>query len=268
MKKSLKEKVMARTGVTYFDISKAAELILERGKTPTVDKVREQLGTGSKSTIAPLLKRWRVDSGVITETQSGLPNDILEAVKSLFDRVNASADKRIKQTEQEFKSKQSNLESIITEANNKIQFLSEEKAQLQQELSVIKLDHTSKLQKIETLSLKLTKSETRLDASQSLQDELKTSIQELKQENRDVRDHFQHYQQQIAQDRNNEREQFHTLNQQLQSEVRELKKQKTKDEASITKLSITNDQLNDNKDLLNQEATKLHVKLSALRGFA
>lgn len=125
---------MARIGVTYFDISKAAELILERGETPTVDKVREQLGTGSKSTIAPLLKRWRVDSGVITETQSGLPNDILEAVKSLFDRINASADKRIEQTEQEFKSKQNNFESTITEANNKIQQLSEENAQLQQRL--------------------------------------------------------------------------------------------------------------------------------------
>lgn len=181
---------MARSGVTYFDVSKAAESISERGETPTVDKVRDQLGTGSKSTIAPLLKRWRTDSGVITEPQSGLPNDILEVVKSLFDRVNACADKRIEQIEQEFKSKQSNFESTITEANNKIQFLSEEKSQLKQELSILKIDSASYLQKIETLSLKLTKSETKLEDYQSRQDELKTSIQELKQENRDVRDHL------------------------------------------------------------------------------
>ena len=81
---------MARTGVTYFDISKAAETIVERGETPTVDKVRAQLGTGSKSTIAPLLKRWRTDSGIIIEPQSGLPSDLLEAVKSLFDRINTA----------------------------------------------------------------------------------------------------------------------------------------------------------------------------------
>ena len=225
---------MARTGVTYFDVSRAAESILERGETPTVDKVRDQLGTGSKSTIAPLLKRWRTDSSVITEPQSGLPNDILEVVKSLFDRVNACADKRIEQIEQEFKSKQSNFESTITEANNKIQFLSEEKSQLKQELSVLKIDSASYLQKIETLSLKLTKSETKLEDYQSRQDELKTSIQELKQENRDVRDHFQHYQQQIAQDRNNERKQFQIVSQQLQSEIGELRKQKTKDEGRIS----------------------------------
>lgn len=253
---------MARTGVTYFDVSRAAESISDRGETPTVDKVREQLGTGSKSTIAPLLKRWRTDSGIITEPQSGLPNDILEVVKSLFDRVNVSADNRIEQVEQEFKSKQSGLESIITEANNKIQFLSDEKAQLQQELSVLKLDNTSHLQKIETLSLKLTKSETKLDIFKNHQNDLKSSIQELKKENRDVRDHFQHYQQQIAQDRHNDREQFQILSQQLQSEIMELRKQKTKDEGSISNLLSANEQLKDNNDLLNLETTKLHAKLS------
>ncbi|GGZ80154.1 DNA-binding protein [Paraglaciecola sp. Hal342] len=52
---------MARAGVTYHDIAKAAEAIKTHGQEPTVDRVREHLGTGSKSTIAPLLKRWRSD---------------------------------------------------------------------------------------------------------------------------------------------------------------------------------------------------------------
>ena len=50
---------MARTGVTYIDIIKASEAIKESGHDPTVDRVREFLGTGSKSTIAPLLKKWK-----------------------------------------------------------------------------------------------------------------------------------------------------------------------------------------------------------------
>ena len=44
---------MARPGVTYYDISRAAEAVKARGCEPTIDRVREQLGTGSKSTIAP-----------------------------------------------------------------------------------------------------------------------------------------------------------------------------------------------------------------------
>ena len=49
---------MARIGVTFDDIAQAADLIETQGEKPTVDRVREVLGTGSKSTIAPLLKRW------------------------------------------------------------------------------------------------------------------------------------------------------------------------------------------------------------------
>mgnify|MGYP006413176901 FL=1 len=53
---------MARIGVTYVDIAKAAEIIKSQNQEPTVDRVRQHLGTGSKSTIAPLLKRWRSDN--------------------------------------------------------------------------------------------------------------------------------------------------------------------------------------------------------------
>lgn len=40
---------MARAGVTYHDIVKAAEAISTHGQEPTVDRVREHLGTGSKA---------------------------------------------------------------------------------------------------------------------------------------------------------------------------------------------------------------------------
>lgn len=186
---------MPRTGVTYFDISKAAETILERGDTPTVDKVRSQLGTGSKSTIAPLLKRWRTDSGVITEPQSGLPSDLLEAVKSLFDRVHSDADKQIKSIEQGFDSRQSKYETLLAEANKKIKQLSEDKTNLLQETEQLKTENTNYRLEIESLLLKLTKSEIKLEDTSTQLGELKTTIKELKQENRDVRDHLHHYQQ-------------------------------------------------------------------------
>ena len=48
---------MARTGVRYYDVAQAADALQEIGLEPTIDRVRERLGTGSKSTLAPLLKR-------------------------------------------------------------------------------------------------------------------------------------------------------------------------------------------------------------------
>lgn len=50
---------MSRPGVTQADIEQAATALQSRGKNPTVDSVREFLGTGSKSTITRHLRAWK-----------------------------------------------------------------------------------------------------------------------------------------------------------------------------------------------------------------
>lgn len=50
---------MARTGVTFDDIAQAATKLLSLGESPSVQRVREVLGTGSNSTIAGHLKLWK-----------------------------------------------------------------------------------------------------------------------------------------------------------------------------------------------------------------
>jgi len=74
---------MARPGILYSDVAKAAAKLVEGGMNPTVDSVREALGgTGSKSTIAPLLKRWKAEhQGEIAQAEAGLPPSLLAAVK-------------------------------------------------------------------------------------------------------------------------------------------------------------------------------------------
>src|SRR5690606_29317476 len=110
---------MARAGVTYHDVVKAAATIKTQGQEPTVDRVREHLGTGSKSTIAPLLKRWRSKKGEATD-HSGLPNDLVEVVKSLHDRLQQAADDRIEQTRLTFKASNDELRKELTGTHNTI----------------------------------------------------------------------------------------------------------------------------------------------------
>ena len=76
---------MARTGILYSDVMKAAQIVAADGRNPTVDSVREALGsTGSKSTIAPLLKRGKeVFQGAgAVKTESGLPAELMEAMSA------------------------------------------------------------------------------------------------------------------------------------------------------------------------------------------
>jgi len=125
---------MARAGVTYHDVAKAAEVIKNQRQEPTVDRVREQLGTGSKSTIAPLLKRWRSDNGEAADV-SGLPNDLVEVVKSLYERVQQMGDHRIEQARDEFKASNDELRKELTEARNTIAQLTARQQDLNNQLS-------------------------------------------------------------------------------------------------------------------------------------
>ena len=59
---------MARAGVTFLDVEKAVLQLQGRGKNPSVDAIRELLGTGSKSTIAQHLRDYRAEQSQVAGT--------------------------------------------------------------------------------------------------------------------------------------------------------------------------------------------------------
>ena len=198
---------MARAGVTYHDIAKAAEAIKTQGQEPTVDRVREHLGTGSKSTIAPLLKRWRSDNGEAADV-SGLPNDLVEVVKSLHERVQQMADHRIEQARQEFETLKEELRKELTHADNTMAQLTARQRDLENQTERLSKEKSEQSRSLEDARVSLAKAESQRDEAAARIVELKESVAELKQENKDIRDHFEHYQQRTAEDRQQEREQF------------------------------------------------------------
>jgi len=50
---------MARTGIEEKDVFEAAHRLVEAGEVPTLQAIREKLGTGSFATISAHLKKWR-----------------------------------------------------------------------------------------------------------------------------------------------------------------------------------------------------------------
>lgn len=48
-------------GITQEQVNTAADAILQSGERATVERVREQLGTGSPNTITRMLEAWRLD---------------------------------------------------------------------------------------------------------------------------------------------------------------------------------------------------------------
>lgn len=52
---------MARSGIQYSDVQQAVDTLLARGDTPSVQRIREVLGTGSFTTISEHFRHWRTE---------------------------------------------------------------------------------------------------------------------------------------------------------------------------------------------------------------
>ena len=238
---------MARAGVTYHDIAKAAEAIKTQGQEPTVDRVREHLGTGSKSTIAPLLKRWRSDNGEAADV-SGLPNDLVEVVKSLHERVQQMADHRIEQARQEFETLKEELRKELTHADNTMAQLTARQRDLENQTERLSKEKSEQSRSLEDARVSLAKAESQRDEAAARIVELKETVAELKQENKDIRDHFEHYQQRTAEDRQQEREQFRSVNQGLNDQIQDLQHRLAQAESRASELFDANVQLQRHAD--------------------
>lgn len=77
---------MARLGVDYETIKQTAIKLLSQGIAPSVQKIREELGTGSNTTIAEHLKVWRDEYAkkTIHHLPANMPKELISAFEVLW----------------------------------------------------------------------------------------------------------------------------------------------------------------------------------------
>lgn len=254
---------MARPGVTYIDISKAAKALKSQGVEPTVDRIRNHLGTGSKSTISPLLKQWKTSENDRSDTH-GLPEDLIDALKNLHESMQSKADAKI--------------EAIAIESHKKIEEISDKLAEEKKErLSAEKtLSDEQKFlalakKEIHELEKRSHDAEHQLSKAASENGSLTNKLHvlsdtntDLKEENRNVREHFEHYQEQISLDRQNEREQVRQISHTQQEHIQSLTESKKLLMLDIERIRVENNTLLDNLTSKQLNIDRLLVKNKSL----
>lgn len=76
---------MARPGVTKEQVFAAANAVLARGDRPTIDRVRQELGTGSPNTVNGHLDDWwSTLSKRLTDRPDNLPATVIGAIEGLY----------------------------------------------------------------------------------------------------------------------------------------------------------------------------------------
>lgn len=88
---------MARLGVDYETIKHAACKLLSQGVAPSVQKVREILGTGSNTTIAEHLKIWREEYAKknIHHLPSHMPKELISTFEVLWQTAMGHAEDQL-----------------------------------------------------------------------------------------------------------------------------------------------------------------------------
>ena len=216
---------MARAGITYQDVANAAQRVRQRGDEPTVDRVRSELGTGSRSTLGPMLKRWKTGSEAAAHL-NGLPADLVAAVKALHERAQYAADER------------------ITQEREAHQTLEQQRCGLEKANEALRNESDAQAHALQQEQHRAASLTSKLEASQEKLSETTATVQEMKQENRDIRSHFEHYQQEIAEDRRHERDQFHRTQSGLEGQVDQLTQQLRSSEQDRDTLRQHRDQIN------------------------
>jgi hypothetical protein len=94
---------MARPGVTYLDVSNIAQQLVAAVRTPTIEIMRIELGTGSNSTLGTHLKTWKSkqDSTQQIATKENISEELISALKGVWERVMNQSEDKIQVIQQE-----------------------------------------------------------------------------------------------------------------------------------------------------------------------
>jgi chromosome segregation ATPase len=93
-----------RQGITFQEVSEAAESLQVQGENPTIDRIREFLGgTGSNTTISKYLNVWRHGAGVTAASNSkSPPPDLVQAaVERVWQQIREEADAEVEKVKNE-----------------------------------------------------------------------------------------------------------------------------------------------------------------------
>ena len=259
---------MARAGILYSDVMKAAQIVAADGRNPTVDNVREALGsTGSKSTIAPLLKRWKEEfqgPGAV-KTEGGLPAELMEAMRGVYHKQQRDVAQQLEQSMQESrveldaaleKLKKTEAERLkLTEVRTA---LTQELRATQQALAQLKEEHHFRAVTLASLH------SDNAGLTQRLADRGE-EIAALNRQLAQVRSQFDHYQEASAAQRSEERQSQQQQLSRLEQDNAQLQQRLQGQQATLVQQDMRLAQLQAEQQRLEHSAAADREALATLR---
>jgi chromosome segregation ATPase len=148
---------MARLGVTKDDVFAACKTLLKEGANLTVANVREELGTGSYTTLLPLIdafkSSFKESSEKVAEGASALaalPAEISDHgakfIQDIWWQASAQANKKIDEISAQLKKELADMAAVVAAKTEELSQVAGDITKLEKEADVLKADVEQKNQ--------------------------------------------------------------------------------------------------------------------------
>lgn len=190
---------MARPGITYTEIAEAAAELEAKGMAATVDSVRAHVGTGSRTTIANHLRNWK--SHQSRSDVSGVPQELVTMLKSLWERVQNLANLRVEEMDKDTKERVEQIQQLLDQEKKEVGTLQTKIRQLEEQNHEQKYVNEKLKEEIELFKQEKGKLETQLVSIKEQLEEQKDENSKLHKINHRIQDNLEHYQAEVIKQR-------------------------------------------------------------------
>ena len=257
---------MARSGINKVDVANARSELLRKGKNPSIDAVRVELGnTGSKSTIHRYLQEIEQESAARLDDEVLLTQPIKELIARLASVLRQEAQAKIDESTTKYDHQLQNLKQKIADLTTTI---SNYDKQREQDMSQIQ----NLSDEVNSLKTENDRLQTNCSVSQNEQYKLKALLAEkqvqidsLEEKHRHNREGIEHYRQSVSEQRKESQRKHEHQIQQFQTEITQLRQTIALKQNDITKLNMDNARLcaelnNAQKSVLGHEILERELK--------
>lgn len=214
---------MARSGLYKSEVQKARDALLAKGRRPSIDAVRIELGnTGSKTTIHKYLRELEEEAGIADKKRTSLSEALTDLVERLAARIQEEADER-------YAARTNVIEAQAVEQLAAIRAIETDNARLGVQITAIekanKHYEAALADAQEALSRETTARQLAAQEANSLSQRLAENEayrRSLEEKHQHARDALEHYRLAAKEQREAESRRYELQVQQLQAELRQV----------------------------------------------
>lgn len=234
---------MARAGVYRTDVEKARRALLAKGKHPSIDLVRAELGnTGSRSTIHRYLKEIEAEQPA-TGAKPAISDALQDLVARLAEQLHQEADARITEHRDSSDARVREHAEAAKAAQQEAATLRDSLQRTEAALAAERTAHQDTADQLQKARVQLAQLEERVAGQEQRKREQEAHLRSLEDKHQHARDALDHFRTQAQEQRAREQRQHDQALQALQVELRQAADQVTAKNAELLRLNRDNGRL-------------------------